>query len=516
MRHSMESLSDIEVRSQIDRICDSDAFRAAPKLARLLRVLADETLQGGESPLGQRFVAEQVMAEGERQGPNSSVAVRMQVGRLRRQLQAYYASTGADDPVRVEVPKRNYRLRFVPAGPAARVAAPRAVERATLAVVEFIDVRGGDRAWLPAALTHDVIVALAPFRGVAVRGPLPKSVLARPSSAGVDFLLVGDVRADRATAHASLRLLQGETGLQCSAKSVAVPLDEEGGLGADASAILAGIADELADETGVIACEGMRAAAAKPLESLSAYEVGLAFWRFLMTGGFDDLTIARAAAAASARVPESAAALTTNAMTRLAGYVSDPLPQARCPREAIDLMERAMSLAPGDPWVQVHRGFALWIAREPIGLQAICRALEGRHGSGSFRGMVGSLMSVTGIDLDRGEALLAEAVVRAPQPLYWYCHHLALCGFRRGDLAAMRAALGRIAVRTDPFSLVLRMVLAACEGDLATARGLSRAVLDVFPAFTDAGEAMMRRLLHDDHVDAIAAALQPLDLGWFE
>lgn len=512
----MESLSERAVRSQIDRICDSDAFRAAPKLARLLRVLAEETLQGGETPLGQRFVAEQVMAEGDRQGPNASVAVRMQVGRLRRQLDWYYAAAGVDDPIRVEVPKRNYRLRFVPAGPAARAAAPRAVERATLAVVEFIDVRGGDLAWLPAALTRDVIVALAPFHGVAVRGPLPQTVLGRPSSAAADFLLVGDVRADRATAHVSFRLLQGDGGLQCWAKSVEVPLDEEGGLGADASAILAGVADELADETGVIACEGMRAAAAKPPESLSAHEVVLAFWRFLMTGGFDDLTIAREAAAASSGAPESAATLTANAMTRLAGYLSDPLPQARCPREAIDLVERAMSLAPGDPWVQVHRGFALWIAREPIGLEAICRTLEGRHGSGSFRGMVGSLMSVTGIDLDRGEALLAEAVARAPQPLYWYCHHLALCGFRRGDLAAMRAALGRIAVRTDPFSLVLRMVLAACDGDLATARGLSRAVLDVFPAFTDAGETMMRRLLHDDHVDAIAAALEPLGLGWFE
>lgn len=120
------------------------------------------------------------------------------------------------------------------------------------------------------------------------------------------------------------------------------------------------------------------------------------------------------------------------------------------------------------------------------------------------------------LDLARGEALLADAVARAPQPLYWFCHHLALCGFHRGDLVAMRSALARIVVRTDPFSLVLRMVLLTCEGDLAAARGLSRTILEVLPTFADSGEEMLRRLLHDDHVDAIAAALEPLGLGWFE
>lgn len=505
-----------ELRSQVERICDSDAFRAAPKLARLLRLLADQTRKGGEAPLGQKFVAEHVMAEADRDGRNAAVAVRMQVGRLRRQLEAYYHAAGSDDPIRVEVPKRNYRLRFAPAGPATRAAAPRPVERATLAVVEFVDVRGGDLAWLPSALTRDLIVALAPFQQVAVRGPLPQSVLERPASAAADFILVGNVRDDRTIAHVSLRLLDGGSGFQCWAKSMGLPLAEEGVIRADGAAALAAVADELADETGVIACESMRTAAAKPVESLTAHEVLLALRRFLMTGGFEDLTIAREAAAASAAGPESAATLTADAMTRLAAYLSDPFPQARCPRESLDLMERATSLAPGDLWVQVHRGFALWIAREPIGLEAICRSLDGRPGSGSFQGMVGSLMCVTGIDLSRGEALLVESIERAPQPLFWYCHHLALCGFRRGDLAVMRSALGRIAVRTDPFSLVLRTVLAARDGDLATARGLSQAVLDVFPAFTDVGEAMMRRLLHDDHVDAIAAALEPLGLGWFE
>lgn len=510
----MEPLTEAAIRAEIDRICDSHAFRAAPKLARLLRFLADKTFELGEQPVGQRLVAEQVLGA----GATADVAARMQVGRLRRHLASYYESTGRDDAVQIEVPKRNYRLRFVAAGPAARSASPRASERATLGVTEFSDLGAGpEHRELSARLVRELIVALGPFRRLAVRGPLPPTALERPAGAAVDFLLAAGVGLDRSGVRVSLRLLDGKTGLQCWAKAVTLPLPAAGGLPEGTLAALAAVADELADETGVIACEGMRASVATPISALSAHEAMLSYWRFLMTGDPEDLAHGRqATAAVAADLPESAAALTAAAVMMLAEYLSDPRPHLACPPTALDMLDRAASLAPGDPWPQVHRGFALWIAREPIGLEAICRSLDGQPGSGSFQGMLGSLMAVTAIDMRRGEELLTEAVARAPQPLYWFCHHAALCGFRRGDLDAMQRSLARIAVRIDPFSLVLRMVAAAARGDRDGACRLSRTVLEVFPAFAEVGEVMMRRLLHDDHVDAIAAALAPLELGWFE
>lgn len=513
----MEPPPEPAVRDQIDRICDSHEFRATPKLARLLRFLADKTFEAGDSPVGQRVVAEHVLGPSDRSGPNAGVVIRMQVGRLRRHLDHYYSTVGCHDEIRIEVPKRNYRLRFAPGGALARMVSPRAVERTTLAVVEFSQFGGGsDQGWLPEVLTREMVVALGPFCGVAVRGPVASATVGA-GGAGADFILVGDVRGEQAAAEVSLRLLDGRTGLQAWARALSLPLAAADGVPGASRAALLSVADELADETGVIACQGMRASASFPLESLSARGAMLAFWRFLVTGSPDDLIRARAATQAVAdAVPDSPIALAAAAMTRMVEYLSDPRPQVGCPREPLSLMERALSLAPGNAWVQVDLGFALWIARETIGLEAICRGLDGRPGSSSFHGVLGSLMTVTAIDLARGEALLADAVARAPQPLYWFCHHLALCGFRRGDLVAMRSALARIVVRTDPFSLVLRMVLLTCEGDLAAARGLSRTILEVLPTFADSGEEMLRRLLHDDHVDAIAAALAPLGLGWFE
>ena len=511
----METLTEPVLREQIERICDSHTFRSAPKLARLLRFLAAKTLEGGEVPLGQRLVAEHVLGGSGRVAPGSAVVVRMQVGRLRRHLESYYSTVGGGDPIRVEVPKRNYRLRFVAAADAARAVSPRSPERATLAIVEFTDLGVGTGCErLPRILTSDLIVALSPFEGVAVKGPIPP---ADPTGrvSGSQFSLLGDVYADR-DAHLSLRLIEGRSGLQVWARSLTLPLAGGFPSPGESLAAFAGVADELADETGVIACSLMRETATKPVESLTVHEATLAAWRFLMTGAPDDLLRARAATAdASHAVPDSPPALVHEAMMQYACYLADPDPRARCPRGPLELVDRAASLAPGDPWVGVHRGFALWIAGESIGLEAVCRSLDGRSASGSFRGILGSLMVVTGIDPARGAALLGESLARAPQPLYWCCHHAALAAFRRGDLDGMRAALARIAVRIDPFSLVLRMVAATVGGDQDAALRVSRTVLEVFPGFSEVGEVMLRRLLHDDHVDAIAAAVRPLGLGWF-
>jgi len=505
------------ITKHVARICDSDAFRAAPKLSRVLQFLATKTLEGGDDPLGQRVVAEEALGLNGEAAAAGSVAARMQVGRLRKQLEAYYEAAGRDEPIRIEIPKRNYRLRFRPAARDRAAASPRAKDRATLGLIELTDLGVGEGlAWLPRALTSELLVAFGPFLGLAVSGPLA----ARPIEAaahGIDYFLIGGVRAEGETVHVSLQLLDGHSELQAWARSFSFAAAGPGALPAAGLAALRRIAEELADETGLIACEQMRQTAARPVEGLSVRETTLATWRYLMTGLPEDFHRARAAAAkVAATEPDSAAALVSYGMMELAAHLADPRPAVRCPSTPVELLERAHSLSPGDPWVMVHRGFALWIAKEPLGIEAICRSLDGRPASGSFSGMLGSLMVVSAVDLDRGEQLLGEAIERAPQPLFWYCHHAALAGFLRGDFEAMRRSLARIAVRTDPFSLVLRMVLAAIEGDRPAAGGLAMSILEVFPEFPLCGEVMLRRLLHDEQVDAIAAAVRPLGLGWFE
>jgi hypothetical protein len=56
----------------------------------------------------------------------------------------------------------------------------------------------------------------------------------------------------------------------------------------------------------------------------------------------------------------------------------------------------------------------------------------------------------------------------------------------------------------------------ACErGDQGFARRLASVAEELVPDCTAAAEVILRRLLHDDHVDALADSLAPLQLAWF-
>jgi len=57
--------------------------------------------------------------------------------------------------------------------------------------------------------------------------------------------------------------------------------------------------------------------------------------------------------------------------------------------------------------------------------------------------------------------------------------------------------------------------VAAARGDLDAARCILDAVVEALPEFPVVGEVILRRWLHDSHVDAIAAVLEPLGIDWF-
>jgi TolB-like protein len=514
----LDSISETHVRAHIERICDTAPFRAAPTLTRVLRYLTDKTFEAGNTPIGQRLVAEQALDLTTEAQASSTVAARMQIGRLRRLLGGFYAGHGRDEPVRIEIPKRNYRLQIHRFDAARGDSSPLAAERSPLAVVEFANLGLPTAlAWLPAALTRDLIVVLARFQGLAITGPFQAGPASAQAADVNGFLLQGDVRGDAGGVHVSLRLLEGWDGMQVWATAFGFQLPADGSLPTGGPPTLTRIADTLADETGVIACHRLQATAARPADTLAIRDALLSCWAFLMTGSASDRQRACAAADhVATRFPNSPTAAAYDAFMQVAVYLGSTDPRPRPPRHALANLDRAQSLAPSDPWVLLYQGYTLWITRDPVGLEAIYRRLDGRAGSGSFAGMLGTLLVVSGVDLGRGEALIREAVARAPEPLPLFAHALAISRFRQGDLAGMGAALSLSAARTDPLPIVLRMALACRRDELAMARRLVAVAEDVLPDCTTCCDTILRRLLHDDHVDAIAAALAPLNLGWFE
>ena len=97
---------------QIDRLINSHSLRGSESLCKLLRYLAEHSLDHPGVALKEYQIATEVLGRSVGFDPQSDSTVRVQAGRLRIKLTEYYAHEGPDDPIVVEVPKGSYALTF--------------------------------------------------------------------------------------------------------------------------------------------------------------------------------------------------------------------------------------------------------------------------------------------------------------------------------------------------------------------------------------------------------------------
>jgi TolB-like protein/tetratricopeptide (TPR) repeat protein len=158
------------------RILASGAFADSPRSREFLAYVVRETLDGRGHRLKERTVARAALDKAPDFDPRSDSGVRVQATRVRAQLDAYYAGEGADEGVRISLPKGSYVpvISAAPAEPASAAAAsPRATLGPGVAVVRFTrpddDV---ESTGLAMGLTESLVSALSSFPGIRVVGPI--------------------------------------------------------------------------------------------------------------------------------------------------------------------------------------------------------------------------------------------------------------------------------------------------------------------------------------------------------
>src|ERR1700716_1985530 len=97
---------------QIEKLINSHSLRGSESLCKLLRYLAEHSLDHPRLALKEYQIATEVLGRPAGFDPQSDSTVRVQAGRLRIKLAEYYAHEGLDDPILVEVPKGSYALTF--------------------------------------------------------------------------------------------------------------------------------------------------------------------------------------------------------------------------------------------------------------------------------------------------------------------------------------------------------------------------------------------------------------------
>lgn len=97
---------------QIDKLIKSHSLHTSESLCKLLRYLAEHSLDHPGIALKEYQIATEVLGRPVGFDPQSDSTVRVQAGRLRVKLAEYYAHEGPDDPIVVEIPKGSYALAF--------------------------------------------------------------------------------------------------------------------------------------------------------------------------------------------------------------------------------------------------------------------------------------------------------------------------------------------------------------------------------------------------------------------
>ena len=97
---------------QIEKLINSHSLHTSESLCKLLRYLAEHSLDHPGIALKEYQIATEVLGRPAGFDPQSDSTVRVQAGRLRVKLAEYYSHESPDDPIVVELPKGSYALTF--------------------------------------------------------------------------------------------------------------------------------------------------------------------------------------------------------------------------------------------------------------------------------------------------------------------------------------------------------------------------------------------------------------------
>jgi hypothetical protein len=115
------------IRYYLERVLRSSVLEPCPSLCRFLRYVVEETLAARAETIKEYTLGLEVFERGEQFDPRADPIVRVQARNLRARLARYYAGPGANDAVRIDVPKRTYVPVFEERRPAFSTTASRAM-----------------------------------------------------------------------------------------------------------------------------------------------------------------------------------------------------------------------------------------------------------------------------------------------------------------------------------------------------------------------------------------------------
>jgi hypothetical protein len=108
------TISGFEVeRAELDSVLNSETFARAGNLAKILRFACDKYFQGATDELKEYDIAVHALGRSESFDPQIDTIVRVSASALRKRLEQYYRTEGADHGIQICLPPGGYVPKFV-------------------------------------------------------------------------------------------------------------------------------------------------------------------------------------------------------------------------------------------------------------------------------------------------------------------------------------------------------------------------------------------------------------------
>jgi TolB-like protein/Tfp pilus assembly protein PilF len=296
----MADLSADRIRAQLERIISSQQFVGGRKPGQFLHYVVEQTLNGNQDTVTQYAIAVEALGYGKTFDPTTVPNVRVLARRLRRALDQYYLKQGADDPIRIDIPKGSYVPVFLDnhaatdATGSSECPSPSQIHKSTdsskpsIAVILFDSLNDKEQFnYFASGLTEDIIIALTRFPDFVVVGPLFRDVLQHKGMElkdigqryGVRFVLDGSIRKRSDAIRLTVKLNDTVSGMNLWGQSIDYNLKKNSVLEIE-DQLIGRVSATIADAYGVIPRSMAKESLAHRSESLSDYDAVLRFYHY--------------------------------------------------------------------------------------------------------------------------------------------------------------------------------------------------------------------------------------------
>jgi adenylate cyclase len=524
-----------EIEEQLERILASRDFRSSESLKGFLSFVVQETVAGRGPQIKAYTVATRALGRPDSFDPTIDHIVSVQAGKLRRRLEHYFLTDGADDPIRIDLPTGTYTPVFsrvqqpTPSVEGAWNAhttiadAETHFERPSIAVLPF--ARIGDASeteFLAHGLTEGLIEGLTSFDGLAVVAS-QSTARYRDTTAtteevsrvlGARFVLTGSVRMLESTIWVAARLIDArDSALLLWADTLQRNLSTDG-LFAIEEEITRRVVACIGDEFGVVPQLMIRETRGKRPEELSAYEAVLQFYHEGTAGPTDHKRALEGLQRAVENDPQYTVAWASLAelLCWIHGHAaedsSDHLERAlHCARRAVAL----------DPMCQQARS-AMAIVHflnhdHEEAVREAEKAIELNPNSAYRVAVSGWYIGVSG-DLDRGREIIERVESLNPHLPPWLTFISLLCHLRDGDYRQAWNDARRMGIPALAWDTLLRAATAALADEDRIAAVRYRELVDLFPEVAADPRAHIGVYVHNENlVDKLLEGLDKASLA---